>query len=75
MTLVGLLLCCDSNCSIVAPSACASEKVNSPLGGRMPACEAKKQRGAPVAHIRFIYVQTFSTFTGTKPGPLMAYLC
>lgn len=77
VTLVGLLLCCDSNCSTVAPSACTSQKVNPPLGGRMPACEVTKQRGAPVVHIRFIYVRTFSTYddSGTKPGPLMAYLC
>lgn len=37
VTLVGLLLCCDSTCSVGVPSACTSEKVNPPLGGRTPA--------------------------------------
>lgn len=79
VTLVGLLLCCDSTCSVGVPSACTSEKVNPPLGGRTPAhavCtrQKTKQRGAPVvtswkAKEAFIYVATVSIYddSGTKP--------
>lgn len=85
VTLVGLLLCCDSTCSVGVPSACTSEKVNPPLGGRTPAyavCtrQAKKNKEERRSlragrQKRLSYTSVQSVYmTIAAQSPLMAYL-